>query len=176
MSHVIPPFEELKRRAYCKFHNTFSHATNDGNVLRRQIQSAVNEGRIIVPQMKVDQNPFSAHTHMLELNNPNVLIRPNQAESAKEKNIIVGEGRSELSKSHQETPAKKVPENSLKNSTLGGQEKNKGARSAQIGLTSLETGLIGHCGNSEKNSRNKKEKERPCFKQLLAKYEKKGVV
>ena len=44
MSHVIPPPEELKRRAYCKFHNTFSHATNDCNVLRRQIQSAVNEG------------------------------------------------------------------------------------------------------------------------------------
>jgi len=85
MSHVIPPLEELKRRGYCKFHNTFSHATNDCNVLRRQIQLAVNEGRIIIPQMKVDQNPFPAHTHMLELNNPKVLIRPNQAESAKEK-------------------------------------------------------------------------------------------
>ena len=35
MSHVIPPLEELKWRAYCKFHNTFSHATNDFNVLRR---------------------------------------------------------------------------------------------------------------------------------------------
>ena len=37
MSHVIPPLEELKRGAYCKFYNTFSHATNDCNVLRRQI-------------------------------------------------------------------------------------------------------------------------------------------
>ena len=43
MSHTLPPLEELKRRAYCKFHNTFSHATNDCNVLRRQIQSAINE-------------------------------------------------------------------------------------------------------------------------------------
>ena len=85
--------------------------------------------------MKVDQNPFSAHTHMLELSNPKVLIRPNQAESAKEKNIIVGEERSELSKSRQEAPAKKVLEDSLKNSTLGGQEKNKSPRSAQTGLT-----------------------------------------
>jgi len=82
-------------------------------VLRRQIQSAVNEGRIIVPQMKMDQNSFPAHTHMLELNNPKVLIRPNQAESEKGKNIIVGEERSELSKSHQEVPAKKSPEVSL---------------------------------------------------------------
>jgi len=33
ISHTILPLEELKRRAYCKFHNTFSHATNDCNVL-----------------------------------------------------------------------------------------------------------------------------------------------
>jgi len=36
-SHTIPPVDELKMRAYCKLHNTFSHATNDCNVLRRQI-------------------------------------------------------------------------------------------------------------------------------------------
>ena len=60
--------------------------------------------------MKVDQNPFSAHTHMLELSNPKVLIRLNHAESAKGKNIIIGEERSELLKSHQEVPAKKPPE------------------------------------------------------------------
>ena len=51
MSHPIPLLEELKRRAYCKLHNTFSHATNDCNVLRRQIQSAINEGRLIIPNM-----------------------------------------------------------------------------------------------------------------------------
>ena len=68
--------------------------------------------------MKVDQNLFPAHTHMLELNNPKVLIRPNQAEAAKGKNIIVSEERSELLKSHQEVLAKKFPEDSLKNSTL----------------------------------------------------------
>ena len=126
--------------------------------------------------MKVDQNLFPAHTHMLELSNSKVLIRSNQAESAKGKNIIVGEERSELSKSCHEAPAKKVPEDSLKNSTLGGQEKNKGARSVQTGLTGQETGLTGHSRNSGKNSRDKKGKERPSFKEILAKYEKKGVV
>jgi hypothetical protein len=25
LTHTIPPLEELKRRAYCKFHNSFSH-------------------------------------------------------------------------------------------------------------------------------------------------------
>jgi hypothetical protein len=39
MSHTIPPIDQLKRRAYCKFHNSFSHATNDCNTFRRQIQS-----------------------------------------------------------------------------------------------------------------------------------------
>ena len=42
-SHTIPSTEELKRRAYCKLHNTFSHATNDCNVLCRQIKSTINE-------------------------------------------------------------------------------------------------------------------------------------
>ena len=35
LSHVIPPLEELKRRAYCKWHNLFSHATNNCNVFRK---------------------------------------------------------------------------------------------------------------------------------------------
>ena len=75
--------------------------------------------------MKVDQNPFPAHTHMLELSNPKVLIWPNQAESAKEKNIIVDEERSELSKSPEKASAKKVPEDSLNNSILGGKKRTK---------------------------------------------------
>jgi len=53
-SHTIQSVEELKRRAYCKFHNTFSHATNNCNVLRRKIQSAIDEGRLIPPTMQID--------------------------------------------------------------------------------------------------------------------------
>ena len=34
-SHTMPSLDELKQLAYCKFHNTFSHATNDCNILRR---------------------------------------------------------------------------------------------------------------------------------------------
>jgi hypothetical protein len=37
-THIIPPLEELKRCAYCKFHNLFSHAINDCNVFCRQVQ------------------------------------------------------------------------------------------------------------------------------------------
>ena len=43
-SHTILSTDELKRCAYCKLYNTFSYTTNDCNVLRRQIQSAINEG------------------------------------------------------------------------------------------------------------------------------------
>jgi hypothetical protein len=33
LSHTLSPLEELKRRVYCKWHNSYSHATNDCNVL-----------------------------------------------------------------------------------------------------------------------------------------------
>ena len=42
ISHTLPPFEELKWRAYCKYHNSFSHATKDCNVFCRQVQSRVD--------------------------------------------------------------------------------------------------------------------------------------
>jgi hypothetical protein len=46
INQIVPPADELKHRAYCKWHNSFSHATNDCNVFQRQIQSAINEGRL----------------------------------------------------------------------------------------------------------------------------------
>ena len=61
--HVIPPLEELKRSAYCKFYNSHSHVTNDCKVFRRQVQSAMNEGRLIFREMKVDKTPFLVHTN-----------------------------------------------------------------------------------------------------------------
>jgi hypothetical protein len=84
MSHTIPPLDQLKRRAYCKLHNSFSHATHDCNTFRRHIQSAINEGRLKFHEIQVDENPFhnSAFVNTLELSNPNVLIRPDQAENA----------------------------------------------------------------------------------------------
>ena len=35
LSHAIPSPEEHKRHAYCKWHNSTSHASNDCNVFRR---------------------------------------------------------------------------------------------------------------------------------------------
>ena len=67
----------------------FFHATNDCNILRRQIQSAINKGRLVISAMQVDQNLFPMHAHVLELKNPKVLIQPSQAESTKGKNVII---------------------------------------------------------------------------------------
>ena len=91
MSHVIPPLEELKRRAYCKWHDSSSLATNDCNIFHRQIQSAINEGRLALHEIQVDKTSFPLH--IIDLNSTKVLIRPEQAEGAKGKIVIIGEER-----------------------------------------------------------------------------------
>ena len=174
-SHTIPSLDELKRCAYCKLHNTFSHATNNCNVLRRQIQSAINEGRLVAPAMQIDQNLFPVHT--LELSNLKVLIRPHQAESAKGKNVVIGEQRH-----GKEVLQNKTSRVTAKASTLGGQDKEEGAdskstdltdsKSGPTGLTGARTGLTGAPSKSESSYKNKK---MPSFKELLAKYENEGT-
>jgi hypothetical protein len=51
INYTLSSADELKRRAYCKYHNSFSHATNDCNVFRWQVQSALNEGRLSLSDM-----------------------------------------------------------------------------------------------------------------------------
>ena len=58
LSHAIPSAKDLKRHVYCKWHNNFSHATNNCNVLCRQVQSAINEGRLVLSEMQIDKAPF----------------------------------------------------------------------------------------------------------------------
>ena len=55
----------------------------------------MNEGRLIFPKMKVDKTPFPVHTntHTIDLSNAKVLIRPEQAEGAQGKNVVIGETR-----------------------------------------------------------------------------------
>jgi hypothetical protein len=42
--HVIPSPKQLKKHVYCKWHNYYSHATNDYNVFHRHVQLAINKG------------------------------------------------------------------------------------------------------------------------------------
>jgi hypothetical protein len=94
ISHTMPPFDEIKRRAYCKFHNSYSHATNDCNVFRCQIQSAINEGCLMLHEIQVDKQPFPINT--IELQQLKVLVQLHQAEATKGKNVIVGEAKPNL--------------------------------------------------------------------------------
>jgi hypothetical protein len=89
LTHTIPPPDELKRCAYCKWHNYFSHATNDCNVFRRQIQSVINEGRLVFQEMEVDTQPFPVNT--IELTCEKVLVWPKMANKGKDKGIIMGD-------------------------------------------------------------------------------------
>jgi hypothetical protein len=58
--HKFPTAQELQGRPYCKWHHLFTHNTNDCKELRRQIQSAIEQGRLILGQfaMKVDTRSF----------------------------------------------------------------------------------------------------------------------
>jgi hypothetical protein len=55
-----PTAQELKGRSYCKWHDSFTHSTSDCKELCRQIQSAIEQGRLILGQtaMKVDTQLF----------------------------------------------------------------------------------------------------------------------
>jgi hypothetical protein len=92
--HVIPSPEQLKKHVYCKWHNSYSHATNDYNILCQQVQSAINEGRVKFaesPQMKLDKDPFLTNMNIVELDGKKVLVRPSQAELTKGKEVVIRE-------------------------------------------------------------------------------------
>jgi hypothetical protein len=91
INHIVPPADELKRRAYCKWHNSFSHATNDCNVFRRQIQSVINEGRLKFQEIQVDTDPFPMNVIDFEVKK--VLIRSSMADKGKGKEVIIGNAR-----------------------------------------------------------------------------------
>jgi hypothetical protein len=91
INDTLPSADELKRRVYCKYHNSFSNATNDCNVFHRQVHSALNEGRLSLSDMQLDKVPFPVHT--IEAGPPVVMIRPEQANITQGKNVLIGEPR-----------------------------------------------------------------------------------
>ena len=128
VNHVMPSPDELMRRAYCKYHNSFSHATNDCNVFRRQIQSALNDGRLSFAGMAIDTQPFPMN--VLDLEGKKLLLRPEAAEGANKANVVVGEPRKEAEVKEarravtltRQPDGKEIIKITVKNSTLGGQQ------------------------------------------------------
>jgi hypothetical protein len=107
INHTVPSADELKRRAYCKWHNSFSHATNDCNVFRQQIQSAINEERLKFQEMQVDTEPFPMN--MIDFEGKKVLVRPNTTDKDKGEEIVIGNAR-EADENHKISCRKVVAE------------------------------------------------------------------
>jgi hypothetical protein len=75
LSHTIPPVEELKGCAYCKWHDSFLHNTNNCVVFHRKIQPTINEGRLrFQKEVKIDRPDVPVTT--LETTSKKVLVQP----------------------------------------------------------------------------------------------------
>jgi hypothetical protein len=67
--HVVPSADQLAKKKYCKWHDSYSHTTNECNYFRRQVQSALNDGRLTLGvdgKMKLDVDPFPVNMVDLE--------------------------------------------------------------------------------------------------------------
>jgi hypothetical protein len=134
INHIVPSADELKRREYCKWHNSFSHATNDCNVFCRQIQSAINEGRLKFQEMQVDTEPFSMN--MIDFEGKRVLIRPSTADEGKNKEIIINarEANENHNISYRKVVAEKTPD---------------GGETLKVTITTFSTGGQAHTKEQE---------------------------
>nr|KYP70906.1 hypothetical protein KK1_010146 [Cajanus cajan] len=67
-NHKIPPFEQRKGKKFCKYHNMYGHWTNSCVRFRDFIEKAITDGRLAFEEkeMKVDVDPFAAHTGYVE--------------------------------------------------------------------------------------------------------------
>lgn len=94
----MPPADDIKGKAYYKFHHSFSHHTNSCNYFRRQLQAAIDDGHLIFHEMGVDTTPCPAAINTMGMQQapPKVLVRPSRAESTKGKHIMIGEQRANL--------------------------------------------------------------------------------
>jgi hypothetical protein len=144
LTHTIPPIDELKRRAYCKWHNSFSHATNDCNVFRRQVQSAINEGRLAFQEMQVDTQPFPVNT--IDVACEKVLVRPEMADKSKSKDIITDDPRTS-NMSQKENARKAMDNKTNKSGSAGGQTQLRSqARQPDLSITDGPTPTCGQSG------------------------------
>jgi hypothetical protein len=90
--HIIPNTDILAKKTYCKWHDSYTHTTNECNYFWRQVQSVINDGRLTLGdggKMKLDTDPFPIG--MVKLMDNKVLVRTDQAETNKGKNVVVSD-------------------------------------------------------------------------------------
>jgi hypothetical protein len=79
---------------YCKWHNATSHDTNDCQIFRQQIQSAIEQGRLkfetptkAEKPMKIDQHPFP--TNIVEVSSKDTSrVKLLTSDSAQNKGVV----------------------------------------------------------------------------------------
>jgi hypothetical protein len=78
--HVIPSADQLAKKKYCKWHDSYSHMTNKCNYFHRQVQSALNDSRLTLGygnKMKLYADPFPVG--MVNLEEKKILVHSGQA-------------------------------------------------------------------------------------------------
>jgi hypothetical protein len=67
--HNIATPESLAKKRYCKWHDSYSHSTNECNYFRRHVQLVLNDGWLTLGdggKMKLDVDPFLVNTVSFE--------------------------------------------------------------------------------------------------------------
>jgi hypothetical protein len=100
--HVIPNADMLPKKTYCKWHDSYTHTTNECNYFWWWVQSVINDDRLTLGdggKMKLDINLFPVG--MVELMNKKILVHMDQAETTKGKNVVVSNDlRNRMIKTH----------------------------------------------------------------------------
>jgi hypothetical protein len=58
---LYPHKTNSQKKKYCKWHDSYSHTTNECNYFHWQVQSVLNDGRLTLGdggKMKLDVDPF----------------------------------------------------------------------------------------------------------------------
>jgi hypothetical protein len=97
---VISSSTELEKCVYCKWHDSFSYNTSDYNVFHRQMQCAIDEGRLKYRD-HLNIEGHTSHSQILvkgviNLEGKKILVWPSQVETTKGKNVIIGESREKM--------------------------------------------------------------------------------
>jgi hypothetical protein len=90
--HIIPTVELISKRKYGKWHDSYSHMTNRCNYFHRQVQSALNDGRLTLGdggKMRLDIDPFPVNT--VGFGEKRILVRSDQADTTKGKIMVVSD-------------------------------------------------------------------------------------
>jgi hypothetical protein len=88
--HVVPNGDILAKMAYCKWHASYTHTTNECNYFRWRVQSVINNGRLRLGdggKMKLDMNLFPVGTVALE--QKKILLCTDHAETTKGRNMVI---------------------------------------------------------------------------------------